>query len=355
MRCRMYSIFQQTSVYIFYNGKIIMQGSRSSITKQLWQLDPASTNKAANCHSLNAIMDNPTIAERIKFYHASMFSPPLQTLREAIDAGYLTTFPSMTTAQLRKYPPRAEATVKVHLRAIKKNLTTVKVPSPSINNLFTDTQKPLPALIEDDEDEQPPTKPTTVPNGQWQQKHFTSSTSLPSPSIQQPTTEPPAVPTAVPKTQPTAVPTAGPTVPPTTVPTAIPTVPPTTVPTAVPTNVPTSTMSEQQIEQLIRPARRTNHIYADCTQITGQVYTDQTGKMVVPSVSGMNYCLILYDFDSNPIWAVPIPSRTKHQILKAMKQAFKLLESRGLKPQLQRLDNECSQLLKDYMSDQGVD
>jgi hypothetical protein len=106
-------------------------------------------------------------------------------------------------------------------------------------------------------------------------------------------------------------------------------------------------MSAQQIEQLIKPTRRTNHIYADCTQIKGQVYTDQTGKMLVPSVSGMNYCLILYDFDSNLIWAVPIPSRTKHQILKAMKQAFKLLESRGLKPQLQRLDNECSQLLKD--------
>ena len=107
--------FNKKLVYIFYNGKIIMQGSRSSTTNQLWQLDSTTTNKVAKCHSLNAIMDNPTIAERIKFYHASMFSPPLQTLREAIDAGYLTTFPSISTAQLRKYPPRAEATVKGHL------------------------------------------------------------------------------------------------------------------------------------------------------------------------------------------------------------------------------------------------
>jgi hypothetical protein len=79
--------------------------------------------------------------------------------------------------------------------------------------------------------------------------------------------------------------------------------------------------------------------------------------MLIPSVSGMKYCLILYDFDSNRIWAVPLPSQTKHQILKAMKQAFNLLGSRGLKPQLQRLDNACSQLLlKDYyMSDEGVE
>jgi hypothetical protein len=93
-----------------------------------------------------------------------MFSPPLQTLREAIDAGYLTTFPSITAAQLRKYPPRAEATVKGHLRAIKKNHSTVKVPSPRINNLFTDTQQKLPVLIEDEEDEPPTNTPSAVPN-----------------------------------------------------------------------------------------------------------------------------------------------------------------------------------------------
>ena len=294
----------------------------------------------------NAILDNPTIAERIKFYHALMFSPPLQTLATAIDAGYLTTFPSITSAQLRKYPPRAEATVKGHLRAINKNLTTVQVSSPSINNILTDPPKQQPVLIEDDEE---PPQPPVRPHGPWQQTPFTSPTSLPSPSIQQPTTVPPAVSPAVH----IAVPIAAPATVHTTVPTAVPTISPAPVPsTAVPTVPP---MSPQQIEQLIKPTRRTNHIYADCTQITGQVYTDQTGKMLsIPSASGMNYCLIFYDFDSNLIWAVPLPSRMKHQILKAMKQVFKLLGSRGLQPQLQCLDNECSQLLKDYMSEEGV-
>ena len=337
--------FNKKTVYIFYNGKIIMQGTRSPSTNQLWQLNPETANQHNSCHSLNAILDNPTIAERIKFYHASMFSPPLQTLATAIDAGYLTTFPSFTTAQLRKYPPRSEATVNGHLRAIKKNLTTVQVPSPSINNFITAPPRQQPVLIEDDEDTPP--QPQARPHGPWQRTPFTSPTSLPSPAFIQPTTPPSAVPTATP--------TAVPTILPPPVPTAMPEPAPTQVPTAAPTAVPTQPpMSEQQIELLIKPTKRTNHIYTDCTQITGQVYTDQTGKMLIPSASGMNYCLIFYDFDSNLIWAVPLPSRTKHQILKAMKQVFKLLGSRGLQPQLQRLDNECSQLLKDYMSEEGV-
>ena len=73
----------------------------------------------------------------------------------------------------------------------------------------------------------------------------------------------------------------------------------------------TPIMTPQQIEQLIKPNKRTNHIYASCEQITGQIYTNRTGKMLITSASGNNYCLILYDFDSNLIWAIPIPSRTK--------------------------------------------
>ena len=50
------------------------------------------------------------------------------------------------------------------------------------------------SLIEDDEE---PPQPPVRPHGPWQRTPFTSPTSLPSPSIQQPTTVPPAVPPAV--------------------------------------------------------------------------------------------------------------------------------------------------------------
>ena len=59
----------------------------------LWKIDsPQYTT-----HSLNSIIDAPTISEGIKFYTASLFSPTLSTLTQAITVGFLTTFPAFTT------------------------------------------------------------------------------------------------------------------------------------------------------------------------------------------------------------------------------------------------------------------
>ncbi len=65
--------------------------------------------------------------------------------------------------------------------------------------------------------------------------------------------------------------------------------------------------------------------------------------------------LILYDYDSNYIHVEPMKSKTGPAILAAYKKAHVLLSSRGLRPQLQKLDNEASQALKEYMTDQDVD
>ena len=43
-------------------------------------------------------------------------------------------FPSITSQQVRKYLPRSKATVKGHLKAIKKGLRYAQIPSPIINN-----------------------------------------------------------------------------------------------------------------------------------------------------------------------------------------------------------------------------
>jgi hypothetical protein len=44
---------------------------------------------------------------------------------------------------------------------------------------------------------------------------------------------------------------------------------------------------------------RTILIYADCHCTTGMVYTDPTDKFLVPSVSGNQYVLVVYEYDSN--------------------------------------------------------
>ena len=81
--------FTRHNLLIFYKGKIILKGTR---TNKLWNID----KDQPTTHSLNATIGNPTIAERIAFYHASLFSPTLTTLTKAIKAGYLTTFPEFT-------------------------------------------------------------------------------------------------------------------------------------------------------------------------------------------------------------------------------------------------------------------
>jgi hypothetical protein len=286
--------FNKDKLYVYYNGKIILQGSRQA--SKLWTIDNTPT------HSLNAAVDTPTIADRIKFYHASLFSPALDTLRKAIKAGYLTSFPTFTAQQLSKTPPKSEAMTKGHLNAQRANLRSTKRNHKTPFYLFNATahSSPPPTLIEPDPDDTPTTTPISLPP-------------VPPPSPQPQTTKDITLPII---TQPQDV---------------APIIPNTT------------------------PQQRTHYIYPACTNITGQIHTDQTGQFTVPSISGNKYLLILYDYDSNYIHAEPLPSRTKHQLKKAFITATTKLKLRGLTPKLQRLDNEASKLLLDHMDNEGID
>jgi hypothetical protein len=86
----------------------------------------------------------------------------------------------------------------------------------------------------------------------------------------------------------------------------------------------------------------TNQVFATVTDIgMGKIYTDQTGKFLVLSSRGNKYLYILYDYDSNAIMAEPIKSRTQSELTRAYKKLFDQLAKRGLRPQVQLLDNEC--------------
>ena len=81
---------------------------------------------------------------------------------------------------------------------------------------------------------------------------------------------------------------------------------------------------------------------------------DQTGQLICLSISGNKCLFILCDYGSNYMYAVPMPSKTKHQILIAYQKSIKFLKRRGLKPQLQRLDNEASDILREFMQDKDI-
>ena len=100
---------------------------------------------------------------------------------------------------------------------------------------------------------------------------------------------------------------------------------------------------------------RTHIIFADCLPVTGQIYSALTGHFIVPSASGNQYLMIVYDVDANAILAEPMKNRTSAEFITAYKRIHALLVSRGLRPQLQKLNNECSAALKAFMHSEAID
>jgi len=83
----------------------------------------------------------------------------------------------------------------------------------------------------------------------------------------------------------------------------------------------------------------------DMEDLKGLISTDLPGRFPFTSSRGMNYIFILYDFDSNAILAEPIKSRSPQHLIEGYEACYNLLEKAGIKPIIQRLDNEASKEL----------
>jgi hypothetical protein len=64
--------------------------------------------------------------------------------------------------------------------------------------------------------------------------------------------------------------------------------------------------------------------------------------------------MIVYDYDSNAILAEPITSRNEIELLRTYTKIHTLLAERGLKPVLQKLDNEAPGKLQTFMRQNDV-
>ena len=102
---------------------------------------------------------------------------------------------------------------------------------------------------------------------------------------------------------------------------------------------------------------RTHHIYAAVEPIpeTGQIHTDQTGRFPVISSRGNKYIMIMYVYDANAIMSTPMKNRTKESHTEAYRELHQQLVKKGLRPKMQRLDNEASKMLKEFMTSESVD
>jgi hypothetical protein len=74
----------------------------------------------------------------------------------------------------------------------------------------------------------------------------------------------------------------------------------------------------------------------------------------VVSSKGKKYIMILYDYDSNAIFAQPIKDLTAPELVRAFQVMEQEFVARGLKPKLMILENEASKLLKTYLHQQDI-
>ena len=75
---------------------------------------------------------------------------------------------------------------------------------------------------------------------------------------------------------------------------------------------------------------RSHFLYTACAEITGKVFSNQTGRFLTSSTSGNKEMLILYDYDSNFIHAKAMKDRSGSEILMAYKRGNELLSSLSL-------------------------
>jgi hypothetical protein len=124
-----------------------------------------------------------------------------------------------------------------------------------------------------------------------------------------------------------------------------------------------------QIRQNIRSAQQVVEITATYTEMvqeekchyiyattleTNKIYSDITGRFPATSLSGNKYMLIMYDYDSKSILSAPMKNRGDKEMARAFDFLIQSLILHGLKPLLQRLDNEVSLALRNYLTKQGI-
>jgi hypothetical protein len=141
----------EDNIVVKKNDKIILKGVRDKVST-LWmipikhrtkrklfeqQLPPTPT------HAANSAYHQPTIAKLMAYHNATIGSLPIKTLCNAIDNDWLTSFPGLTSAAIRKHLPKSISTTMGHLHMIRKGIRTTK---PTISEIMNEELAPEPPL-----------------------------------------------------------------------------------------------------------------------------------------------------------------------------------------------------------------
>ena len=111
---------------------------------------------------------------------------------------------------------------------------------------------------------------------------------------------------------------------------------------------------DPEVSYKIPNHKKSKHLYVQCIEATGKVYSDQTGHFPVTSTRGYKYILIFYNVDSNAIIPRPLKSKEGKELLEKISEILQLLISRGYHPTIYRLDNEVSKNALLNLNNMGI-
>ena len=87
----------------------------------------------------------------------------------------------------------------------------------------------------------------------------------------------------------------------------------------------------------------------------GTFYTDATGALPAISLDGNQYYFIVYEYDTNYIFAIPIKNITDDAIMEASKEVFQELKDKGHKPTFNVTDNQETKPIKEFLKTEHRD
>ena len=121
-----------------------------------------------------------------------------------------------------------------------------------------------------------------------------------------------------------------------------------------------STKPQTDFETASFPQTSTASTTLDCPvqtklwTMTGQQYTDLTGRFPVASYSGKQYIMVMYNADANYIHIEAMTSRRASDFVAAYANGVAFFSKHGLKPIFERLDNETSTALTSFCETNNI-
>jgi hypothetical protein len=138
--------FTATTVEVKLCDNLVLQGNRTPPGLWIFQLptndSPVLPDDNSMLPQMNSAIGAPKAAELVVYSHATLFSPAISTLEQALKRGYIRNFPGLTAKTLQRHPPRSVATAKGHLDQVRQNLHSTRVKPTDLPPTTTDDAFP---------------------------------------------------------------------------------------------------------------------------------------------------------------------------------------------------------------------